>query len=925
MNKYPYSAITRITVIGITCGLNFRGGFFMSEIISIVSLAVNVIALALILLGILLGIKRGLLHSSFRLAAVILAAGVSIIVARVLRSAVANLISELLLEGQLDPTVQEVLNASPTATELVTKLPGALIAPLIFFICFLLLNFIFYLIYKIPKRLTRPLKQKIAQSRMGKMQLDRVFGAIVSVAASFLIVACFLAPFSGYVSFADEIVTELENVSIDKDVDSMIVEIDEDYLTPVKNNVALSVAGTVMNPIVFDAVTSSEINGYDVVWSGEIAYLADTYGTVKPLIDTGFDLGQFGESEATALRAFAENFDNSVLIPHIIAELLPTMAANWNRGEDFIGIENPANSAPSQLQPMMGTMVDVLETTTYETLPEDITTLTELLATLSESGTLTMFGEDISAQDIVTALSKPGLISGLIDNLYLNEHMRALVTDIANLGFDAISSSLNIPTDSEAVRAELSVKINDAVQKTDSIDDYDGKITSLSADIGNLFEKYGVSSDKDTAKLYAECIVGVGPIATDNADSITVDYFTIINTALNEELANLALTNAPVYARTPVNAKVKEAVAAYLATAGNDAAQNAAKIANQIRGEEKLQHAVITLEDIHLSAEEMGMMSMEDIHKQSQSLEDIVTILSTVMTFDEEGAFSIDIQKIDANALSDALFRLSSTGTDAEGHEVHNIAHAITGVVKYSLYQVGINAAAANDLVNHMTTERTDETKKNPLSSALVVLTVVQPDQEMTADEMKENITTMVQDLDKETAKVLSDCISTNLLNSFISNELPAEQTDAIVTVTKDIINSFGEQTENLTEEQLEAESAYIQTIFDLAVNANQEQTDPLFSTEENDSSKLNMSADDFVDTIKHSVIISNTVVNETESLKTAINNGMPESDKELLLEAIEKDTELSEDLKNALLDVFQLDNLASGDLPSGDLGDLGK
>lgn len=914
----------------------------MSEIISAASLAVSITALAFVALGIILGIKRGLLHSTFRLTAVILAAGVSIFVARALRETVGGLIHAILHGESISPEIDTliasldldqalssldpVLKASPTAAELIEKLPSALAAPLIFFASFISLNCIFYLLYKIPKALTKGIKKKLNETTVGKTQLGRVGGAVLSLIASATVVACFLAPFSGYASFADEIVTELEGVSIDEETDQKILELDEQFLTPIKENQALSMAGAVMNPIIFDTVTTSDICGYKIVWSEEIAYLADTYATLKPLLDTGLDLSQFGESEATALRAFAAHFDDSTLVPHIIAELLPAMAGEWNKGNDFFGIENPASTAPDQLQPLMGTMVNVLETTTYESLNQDINTLAELLATLSESGTLAMFGEDISAKDVITALSKPGLISGLIDNLYLNAHMRTLVTDIANLGFDAISDSLHIPTDGDAVRKELSDKIDEAVAKTESIESYDEKITALSGDLGNIFEKYGVTSDEKTAKLYAECIVGVGPLSTEN-DSAVTDYFTIISEALSEEMASASLPVPPVYGNTPVNSKVKEAVKAYLATADSDAAKNAAMLAREIRGEEKLHHAVITLEDIHLSATEMAAMTPEEIHKQSQSLEDIITILSTVMTFNEDGSFSIDIEKIDTNAIADALFRLASTGTDAEGHEIHNIAHAITGVVKYALYQVGINAIAASDLVNHMTKVHPDGSNKNPLSSAFAVLHVVQSDSTMSADEIKENITTMVKDLDKESAKVLSDCISSNLLNTFVPDVLPPEQTDALVTVTKDIITNIGELTETLTDEQLEAETAYMQTIFDLAVNAGQSREESLFTTEDNDSSSLDMSATDFVDTIKHSTIISNTVINETENLKAAVNNGMPEQDKEQLLDAIEKDTELPEDLKNALLDVFQLGG-ASGNLPSelpGDLGGLGK
>ena len=883
----------------------------VGSIVSTATTVISIVFFALIAIGILLGLKRGLIHSLLRLGAAILAALAAIPVTRALRETVAGAIQTLLDEVLTNPTIQELLAASPTAKELITVMPGSLAAPLLFFVVFLVMNFIFYMIYKILKRLTVFSKQLCAKTLFGKMHLGRLLGAGVSLVASFIIVVCFFSPFAGYIAFADSIVTELEEVSIEEELDATIVEVDETVLTPLSSCAAFTVSGAITKPIIFDPVMSCNVNGYKVVWSEEVAYLAETYATLTPILESGMDLATFSKTEADALRAFADQFDKSDLLPRMIAELLPAMAEKWNKGETFCGIENPANTASEQLQPLMHSLVDVLEGTTYDTFSEDIHTVVELIATLAESGTFAMLGSDISAQDIVLTLSKPGLISGLIDTLYANERMQVLVTDIANLGFDAISESLAIPENDEAVRAQLTLELNDAVSKVESIEDYDQKIATLSTDIGNIFEKYGVETDKDTATLYAECIVGTGPIATENGDDAMVDYFTIISTAIDEAASEAYLSGA-VFAKAPVSAKVKEAVAAYLAAKGQDAGKSAQALAEQIKGSEKLAHAVITLSDIHLSAEEMKKMTSDDIHNQATSLEDIIGVMSNIMVFAEDGSFSIDINKLDANALADALFRLASTGVDSEGHVIHNIAHAITGVVKYSLYSVGINSRAANDLVNHMTAVKEDGTKKNPLSSAIAVLNIVQSDKELTAEDIKQNISTMVNELDKETAKVLSDCISSNLLNSFAPSTLPTEQTDALVNVTKDIITNFGEQAENLSPEQLEAEAAYMQTIFDLAVNAGEEREDSLFTSEENESSTLDMTADDFVDTIQHSTIISNTVINETESLKIAVNNSMPEADKELLYEAIENKNDIDPALKEALLDVFQLGNLGS-------------
>ncbi len=881
----------------------------VASIIGTVSLGISIAALFFTLLGILLGLKRGILHSLLRLGAAILAAVSSLIATRMLRDTVAGLIAGLLESFKDDPTVQDLIAASPTANELITNLPGALAAPLLFFGIFLILNLVFYGIYKILKHLTVFGKKLLSKTIFGKLQIGRLIGAGISLCASFLIVICVLSPFSGYISFADDIVHELAAVEIEPELDATLDDVSENILPTLNDNPALKVSGVLTGTLVFDTVTSYDMNGETVVWSEEIAYIAETYTILKPLFESEFNLSAFGKTEADALRAFSAHFPDSHLLPHMIAEVLPYMASKWNANLTFCGIENPVITAGPELQPLMSSLFVILETTNYDTLQSDLDTVVELVATLAESGTFAVLGDDITAEDIIATLSKEGLVSGLVETIYENERMRPLVADISNLGFNAIGNSLGIPEDDKAVRDSLNADLNHAVSAVTSIEDYDQKIATLSSDLTSIFAKYGVEADKETANLYAACIVGVGPIAGDNDTAVMVDYFSIISAALAQQNISINIVR-PVFSSSPVNAKVQAAVEAYLATQGNDAAKKALLLSNQLKGEDGLPHAVITFEDIRLSAEEMKEMTKEDMSKQAKSLEDIIVVLSSVMVFGDDGSFSLDINKLDPDALADALFHLASTGTDSEGHEIHNLAHAITGVVKYSLYQIGIDSRAANELVNHMTSEKSNG--KNPLSSAIAVLNIVQSDKELTKEDIKENITTLVSDLDAESAKVLADCISPNLLNSFGSSALPADQTDALVNVTKDIITNFGESADQMTPEQLEAETAYMQTIFDLAINAGDAENrgDTIFTSDESENSTLDMTADGFVDTIKHSTIIQSTVLSETESMKTAVNNSMGDADKAELIAAIEKDSELSPELKNALTDIFGLGSI---------------
>ncbi|MBQ7365456.1 MAG: CvpA family protein [Clostridia bacterium] len=878
---------------------------------STVSLGINIAALALTVLGILLGLKRGLVHSVLRLAAAVGAALVSLLGARMLRDYAATFIQGF-LDGFLkdNATVQELITASPTAKELITSLPGALAAPLVFFALFLILNLVFYGIYKILKKLTAFTKEAAKKTVFGKLQIGRILGASVSLVASFLIVICILAPFSGYLSLADDVVKELEKVELDEDMNQTIASVDKNVITPLTDNTALTVSGTLLNSIVFETVTSYEMNGSTVVWSEEIAYLANTYTTVKPLIDAEFDLSRFTKTEADAIRAFAAHFNDSELVPHIIAELLPAMATKWNNGETFCGIENPAAATPEMLHPLMTSLFEVLETTTYETLPGDLTTMAELVASLAESGTFAMLGGNVTAKDIIMTLSQPGLVSGLIDTLYANERMQLLVADIANIGFEAIGDSLEIPSDDEAVRASLSVELNNAVKEAEKIESYDDRVSALSDDINNLFTKYGMESDASTAQLYAECIVGIGPITSANPESVVVDYFDIISAALGEELASMA-TVRPLSSATesPINAKVKEIIAAYLATNGTEGIQKSLALSNQINGKEDLKHAVVTLEKVRLSADDMINMSPEALAVQSKSLEKIVTVLADVIEVKDDGSFNVDVTKLDTDALAESLADLGSTAKDENGEAVNNLANAMTGVVKYSLYKVGIDAGAANNLVDHMTEPTPEgEEKKNPISSAVAVLDIVQNSKESTPEDMKAHVTELIKNLDPTTAKVLSDCISVNLINSFAPNAMEPARTNALIVVIKDMIANFGEAADELSEEQLDAETAYLQTIFELAVNASTDTDAVLFKSATYPASKLDMTAAEFLASIEHSTVIAETFTEEKENLKLAVNNTMAAPDKAELLAAIQQDANLSDDLKATLVYVFCLE-----------------
>ncbi len=884
----------------------------IGNIVSIVAIVLNVLFVLLVAIGILLGIKRGLLHSLLRLSAVILAACLSLAGTFALRGIAANLFSRLtdmLMSSEATAEIASVINSSPTLTEFIEALPAALAGPFVFFVLFIFLNLITYIVYKILKHITALGKKLLPKKLFGKLQIGTVLGALVSGVASFLIACCFFIPFSGYFSLAGDVVAELKSVEeLDEELIETVNEADDSVLMPLNNTFAFKTTNAILGAPVFDTLTTCRIAGDKVVIQKEIAYIAETYTTVKPLIDVEFDFARFEQPHADALRKFAADFNHSTLIPHIVAEIIPAAATAWTDNKAFFGIDNPLADTPETLRPLLNDVFTILETTTYETLQGDLVTVAELLASMAESGTFTLLGDNVNARDIVLSLSQPGLISSLIDTLYENDRMRILIADLANLGFDAIGDSLSIPETDEAVRADLTVALNEEIKKIETVEGYENKVTALTRGIDHVFTLYGVEADDDEISLYAECIVSVGPISGANATETVEEYFSIISSSLNRTVTAATNDGAAVYLSSSgfTNENLERAINNYLQDHAD--ATSAITLADGVAGNTALNHAIVTQQDIILTSQELFNVPEEAFKKQSKALENVLIIIGASLNIAEDGSISFDFQSLDTEALSAALHELADTRWDESGNELHNFSGAITNLVKSALQSVGIDAVAASNLVNHMLQSKPaegEEKSKDTLSTAFVVLDIMGKET-TTNEDIKGAIDVLVKNLDSESATVIADCISTGLLDQF-SNDLGAERIDSLVSVTHDMIENFGAHADELSEEQLEAEAAYMQTIFELSMSAGELKADNLFNTEENGEAALGKTAEEFLECVTHSIIISETFIDHADDLEIAINDKMSDSDKTALLNAMEADDTLTDELKASLMQAFSL------------------
>src|SRR5699024_10611159 len=113
-------------------------------------------------------------------------------------------------------------------------------------------------------------------------------------------------------------------------------------------------------------------------------------------------------------------------------------------------------------------------------------------ATFAESGIFAMFGSDFSADEFLAALSEEGVLSSVISALYENERTQFLISDLSNIGFEAISEALEIPESDEDVYNNIMDELSEEIKTALSFETEEEQIDRLSIGITNIFEKYGV-------------------------------------------------------------------------------------------------------------------------------------------------------------------------------------------------------------------------------------------------------------------------------------------------------------------------------------------------------------------------------------------------------------------------------------------------
>ena len=348
---------------------------------------------------------------------------------------VARLFSELPLLGDLTEAVPEL-------ESLAVSLPAAMLAPLVFFLLFLVISELLLLVYGIAAAFIFP-------KNGGKdafSPLSHILGMAVGALQGLLVALAMMLPIVGLTDVAiasiDTVAAEggeyrveaLEQLS---DYRHELVEVREGELYRFAERFGGgSICAALMQYESEDGEESVDIREQTLA-------LVRIYAHSFPL--QGVAPSEFGARQAAALRSISQDLRDSEVLGRVLAELLSGACREWKQGEAFLGLE-PIRMQ-GKLSSLPAALYGALEGSSPETVCEDLESLADLVDILARHGVLVALSD---GQELLCRITAPEALSEITLCLDQNPRFAAVADRLARIALSVFRDAyLSEPSETD--------------------------------------------------------------------------------------------------------------------------------------------------------------------------------------------------------------------------------------------------------------------------------------------------------------------------------------------------------------------------------------------------------------------------------------------------------------------------------------------
>ncbi|MGM9665864.1 MAG: hypothetical protein ACI3XX_04935 [Eubacteriales bacterium] len=744
----------------------------LQTITTVIYIAFAVVAV----LGVLRGLMKGFYKSIVDVIFVVIEVALSFLIARLISSTFTNVdkFNSLLesvkgfaskseaIVGYIEK-IQEYsyqLAEADGVVNLAMALPVVIICPLIFGFIYTVVG----LILKIPKFI---IERLLFGSNGGEEYKggNRVCGAVVGGVRNVLVFAILLVPLVGFINIPGMIVDAASEAKPTEDgktasYTEYIKTADEEYITPVKNNIILKGIYNCGGKWMFNSLSSVKVDGIKVSLSNDLCTIARVESYASYFY--GVPVEEYGKEQTDNIEKIKDTINDSAVIPTLISGTLSYVSQTWLEGGNVFGYEKL--DVGEYYQPTFDELLAIFAELDTESSKEDIETIATVAEIAIDSGLLRECMTE--GGDVISVVSSEKFMTDLVLELYDNVRMRTFLemgtnsfTNYIYKLYDNVNGT-NTPwceqVDLDAVsREEMMLEAIRLANIISSVTTFaksvyvsdsgeiDFAYTFINSDVGALGRALDLMKDSvifgNSYKFVVEAVLRSESCA--QLGIINEDFIQLV-IKNDTNLENLLVTRqnmAKITTSVKSGDDISGAIEAVLKNLSADDAEVLKRTvtpeALQIFGmsEKKADIMSKTLNSVMDGITSTGEISDEDIEKEVQAVDKIVNVAQAAASSSTSNVFSAtEGEESKTGMTADELVSsimdseiittaVQSAAKDEEGNKVED-PYGISSALGEEDKQ-----AASDAIKNYYTenkTEENDEEMKDTLSSIAAILGV---------------------------------------------------------------------------------------------------------------------------------------------------------------------------------------------------------
>ncbi len=889
-----------------------------------VSLALVAITAIIVLINLIKGLIRGFKKTIGSLAAIVLSAVIALIITAIICNPGSSLMTWVidLVKGLIGGAELEDIFAISELGESIAYYIAMVAAPFVFLVLYIVLSMIISIVVGIVIKFIPPIiKKKGLLHRLGGLGVGIVCGLLVSI----LVLMPVVGVLNIVISVGESGILESEDGS-DNELVQIIDEASEDKLYAVYS---------ILCGWMFDALASADYDGEKVYLKEDIEVILIVVNNIDAISG---DVSEFGDDQVNALNTVVDNLDRSALLKNTLSGVLSSMASKWIAGESFLGVE--AIDAGELLNPLIHSVLEVMSTSTKDTITDDMRTLVNMIDVMSEYKLLENVDDFEKILEVLSAEPEAedgeSAIEALINVANANPRMTKLSDEITMLSIRALASTLGIPENDDELYSDLMNEIALVLNDSRNHSDRDAYVEEKVAD---ALDTYGVNISGNAAEHIADSLL------KDFANKSNVDgkavkeffmLYAVASGSANEgsglylgydrlSQSGTGISTDPATGKVMIGDYVFEYYDAFsydqsaAFIAGNSGVDFGD--AESLYSSGSMRSNIITLSDI-FSAEgvkKFSELNNEEAKAESKKIAEMLALAGDMFN----GNFSNpDYRALikDMGSVLDKMSEMRIFGVEATAKLLEAVFQSedVKGSLGLPVDQLD---KCVHDIVESAKKEGNNyESITKSVASMLNMMDRVN-DKNSTAEEKIATTRELMQNLTPDNAELLSSMATPEMMKEYVKNEEKAESVSNSVSSLFNNMAALNTEDEEVYNKEAEA----VNTMLNLAMEGSSSDEKAMFTEFDQNGNviregKMDTDAAGFVELIATSSVVSKTVnetVDEGEENPYGLNPS--DEDEAILSSALTKhydeakgdlNAEEREELKKTLSNIATLSNI---------------